>query len=408
MGPSNEVGMPSKSTRAAGHPIGFRREEREWTAGGLPRTMATSTGETIHAVVLTPGMRGLGGISRMMDAVGEELGERGDRTLHVTFVDTRGDVKILRPLVFLKAIVLVAFACAFGRCDVLHINVASFGSTFRKILLSYFARASGVPYIVHLHGGGYREFWVSRGRLTRSAIDAFFRNASRVVVLGSMWVDLVREHVPEVAERIIILPNATRPPRKSRRGERGALTILFLGQLNASKGVPQLVEALAMLDSASGWRAILAGHGDLAQTRAQVEQLGLSGRVDVPGWVGPERVEELLLRADIFVLPSFVENQPLSIIEAFAYGVPVVCTPVGSVPEIVTEGRTGLFVPVGDSAALSRALCRLIEDPRLRMRLALNAASEHATRFQLSSYVDRLVGEWRAAARTRQGAHPSH
>lgn len=356
----------------------------------------------LRVIVLTPGVGGLGGISRMMDNVEEELGTRRDAAVSAKFVSTRGDIKLLKPAVFLQSILRVAFACATGRCDVLHVNVASSGSTFRKLILSSIANACRVPYVLHLHGAEYREFWASRGRLGTAVIDRFFRRAATVIVLGRTWEDLVRARVPEAAARITILPNATRAPDRPRGTKRsGEIVITFLGQLGHRKGVPQLVSALAALPPELSWRAVLGGDGDVEGTRDLVRELGLANRVEVPGWVGPAKVDEILREADIFALPSFAENLPMSIIEAFAYGVPVICTPVGSVPEMVEDGRTGLIVPAGDDVALSEALLRLVSDAGLRQTLARNARAVHDARYRLSSHTDRLVALWRAAARSK-------
>lgn len=354
----------------------------------------------LRVIVLTPGVGGLGGISRMMDNVEEELHERRDSTVSARFISTRGDVMVLKPLVFLQAILRVASACVAGRCDVLHINVASSGSTFRKLVLGTIADVCRVPYVLHLHGAEYREFWTSRGRFGRAVIDRFFRRAATVIVLGSTWEDLVRGRVPEAVGRITILPNATRAPDLPREAKKGEeVVIAFLGQLGPRKGVPQLVSALSALPPELPWRAVLGGDGDVEGTRDLVRKHGLAGRVEVPGWVGPARVDEILREADIFTLPSFAENLPMSIIEAFAYGVPVISTPVGAVPEMVEDGRTGLLVPPGDSAALGDALRRLVSDTNLRQTLARNARVIHEVRYRISAHTDRLVALWRAAAR---------
>lgn len=356
----------------------------------------------LRVIVLTPGVGGLGGISRMMDNVEEELRTRCDATVSARFVSTRGDITVLKPLVFLRAILHVASACITRRCDVLHINVASSGSTFRKLILATIADVCRVPYVLHLHGAEYREFWTSRGPLGGGAIDRFFRRAAKVIVLGKTWEDLVRARVPDATPHITALPNATRapdlPPRARKSGE---IVIVFLGQLGSRKGIPQLVSALSLLPPDVPWRAVLGGDGDVQGTRDLVRKLGLADRVEVPGWVGPTRVDEILRAADIFALPSFAENLPMSIIEAFAYGVPVICTPVGSVPEMVEDGRTGLLVPPGDSKALADGLQRLVSDTDLRLTLARNARAVHEARYRLSSHTDRLVELWRAAAHAK-------
>ncbi len=353
----------------------------------------------LRVIVLTPGVGGLGGISRMMDNVSEELAGRQETGVAVRFVSTRGDVPLLKPLVFLQAVLRVASICMAGRCDVLHINLASSGSTARKLVFGTIADACRTPYVIHLHGAEYREFWTARGDLAAKIIDRFFRRAAGILVLGRVWEEFVAKRVPEAARRINILPNATRAPDLPRSPKSGQpIVISFLGRLGPRKGTPQLVDALAALP-VGGWRAVLAGDGEIAETRALVRNLDLTDRVDVPGWVGPEQVDQILQETDIFVLPSLAENLPMSIIEAFAHGIAVISTPVGSVPDMIEDGSTGLIVPVGDSVALADALQRLIADPELRQTLGANARDAHAAHYRLSSYTDRLVALWQAAAR---------
>ena len=356
--------------------------------------------QPLRVIVLTPGVGGMGGISRLMDFVAEDLAEEPRPALAVTFVSTRRDVfKALRPLVFAFALLRVAYACASGRCALLHINLASYGSTYRKLSFAAIARATGTPYVVHLHGGMYKEFWDTRSPRMKQRIDALFRQAEHVLVLGAVWRDLVAANLPDVAGRITVLPNATREPATIRlRSHSEPFTILFIGRLNEAKGVTHLVEALASLRHVGGWRAILAGDGEVSRTRAAVQNAGLEDRVEVPGWLEAGEVAALWRKGDAFVLPSFVENLPLSIIEAFAYGVPVICTPVGSIPELVEDGRTGLIVPAGDSAALARALDRLMASQLLCRALAENGRREFLERFELRGYVDRLAALWKNAS----------
>ena len=357
----------------------------------------------LRVIVLTPGVGGLGGISRMMDNVSDELAGRRDTGVEVRFVSTRGDIPLLKPLVFLQSVLRVALPCMTGRADMLHLNLASSGSTVRKLIFGAIADTCRTPYVIHLHGAEYREFWASRSPLAAGVIERFFRRAAGILVLGQVWQEFVGQRVPEAAQRITILPNATRasslPPGVHRRQD---VVISFLGRLGPRKGTPQLVAALAGLPADSGWRAVLAGDGEVAETRTLVHNLGLADRVDVPGWVGPDKVEQILQETDIFVLPSLAENLPMSIIEAFAHGIPVISTPVGSVPEMIEDGRTGLIVPVGDSTALADALHRLIKDTELRQALGRNARDAHETHYLLSSYTDRLVALWLAAARQKR------
>jgi glycosyltransferase involved in cell wall biosynthesis len=97
---------------------------------------------------------------------------------------------------------------------------------------------------------------------------------------------------------------------------------------------------------------------------------------------------------DILVLPSFSENLPMSVIEALAHGVAVICAPVGALPDIIEHERTGLIVKPGDVEELASVLSRLTEDPDLRRRLGEGGKALHRTRLDIDVCAERLVAIW--------------
>jgi len=97
------------------------------------------------------------------------------------------------------------------------------------------------------------------------------------------------------------------------------------------------------------------------------------------------------------VLPSEAEGLPMAIVEAFAWGVPVVATPVGSISDILHDGVEGFVINVGDDAALATALERLIGDAALRRRLGANALAGFEKQLAFGPYMEKLVACWRAA-----------
>ena len=135
--------------------------------------------------------------------------------------------------------------------------------------------------------------------------------------------------------------------------------------------------------------------------RAAGDRLGLSDRLTVRGWASPEMVVGLLASSHILALPSFEENLPMAVIEAFAAGLAVVTTPVGSIPDIVIPEETGLLVPPGDALALAGALGRLIDDAPLRERLSRNAQALHARHLSLDAYLEDLSAIWTSAGARR-------
>ena len=283
-----------------------------------------------------------------------------------------------------------------GKVDLLHIHLSDRGSSYRKVVLGRLARLLRVPYVVHLHGAIFSEFWSDAPFPVRRAIDRLFAESNHIVVMGRHWARVIGDHVPSATSKISILPNATPATSNAQEVARdGRVRISCLGQLGKRKGTPQLIEALQRLADRSDWTATIAGDGNVAEVRSRIENLGLNDRVDVPGWLGAAAVEQLLCQTDVLVLPSFAENLPMVILEAFAHGVPVISTPVGAIPEIVKDGRNGLLVEVGDVAALANAITQLLDDTEMRLALGQAAGRDHTEHYELGCYVVKLVDIWR-------------
>jgi glycosyltransferase involved in cell wall biosynthesis len=357
--------------------------------------------KVLNVLVATPvAATGQGGIDRVMATLKGEL-ERDPRGITATFAATRGGGSLaLSPLYMARFLARMVAMRARGGLDLVHINLSSKGSTYRKLLIAATARALGVPYVLHLHGANYRTFWTDDRPWLSRRIRAMFEGAARVVVLGRVWRDFVAERAPGAAGQLVIVPNASAPPVLPHVGGGEQVHILFLGRIGDRKGVPQLGEALFRMKSLPGWRATIAGDGNVDAARAKAAEYGLTDRVDLPGWVGPDCVAELIASADILVLPSFAENLPVSIIEAMADGVAVVATPVGAVEDIVTDGETGLLVPPGDVEALTAALTRLVADPVLRHKVGAAGRALHREKLDLVPFADAMQCVWTEAAAT--------
>ncbi|MGK9051407.1 glycosyltransferase family 4 protein [Neorhizobium petrolearium] len=361
-------------------------------------------GRIVNVMVATPaGGTGQGGIDRVMASLKRELDGRARGDIDVRFLATRGNGNLAHSFLYLSGF---CFSMLMARIrkevDVVHINLASYGSTYRKLVIAICARMLGIPYILHLHGAEYMAFWSDEDTFLNRRIRSMFRQASGIIVLGKVWREFILRKVPEAEKRLVIVPNATEVPSLPREGGGDRVHILFLGRVEKRKGVPELCEALASMADLPGWRATIAGDGEVEKLRLRLTELGLSDRVAVPGWQGPEDVARLLSKADVLTLPSFAENLPISVIEGMAAGLAIVATPVGAVEDIISDGKTGLLVPPGDVGALKRALERLIMEPDLRDRLGDAARAAHRLRLDVAPYADTLRNIWKAAAQTRK------
>ena len=321
--------------------------------------------------MLVPGgLEHAGGIGRWAGYLQSTWSEQGLQP-PLEIIDTRGTGHAGRAAVaFTRALFRLVQLWATGRLVTVHANLSSRGSTARKLIVSVLAACTGMRVVLHLHGSGYDAFFDTLPAIAQRRVTGMFRRADRVVVLGQSWADWVVETHGVSPERVHVLYNGVPRPIRRTRSD-GPCRILLLGRIGPRKGVPELLDALdspTLRDRA--WTAVLAGDGDLEIYRRRVAEAGLADRVTLPGWLDATEAAELLAQADILVLPSDAENFPISVIEALAARVAVITTPVGATPELLRDGHTALFVPVGDASALRDAIAQLIDDPAQRHALA--------------------------------------
>jgi glycosyltransferase involved in cell wall biosynthesis len=199
---------------------------------------------------------------------------------------------------------------------------------------------------------------------------------AHVVVTSEMTAGIVIADYEVPANRVSVVRPGNDPAPQAAGSCDSIVRLLSIGSVVPGKGYDLLIAALAMLADMP-WRLTIAGDRTrdpaiAAQLDADIEGFGLGNRVEVLGAVPPERVIELFLASDLFVLASRFESYGMALTEAIAHGLPVVSTTAGAIPDTVPPG-TGMLVPPDDAAALAQALRRLIGDPAERRRLAMNA-----------------------------------
>jgi len=173
----------------------------------------------------------------------------------------------------------------------------------------------------------------------------------------------------------VATPGIEKPAPLTVRPHNAVPRLLAVGTVTPRKAYDVLIDALARIADLD-WHCTIAGSLDrapetVATVRRQIEDHALTGRIEMIGEVAdPTPLYEM---ADIFVLPSRYEGYGMAIAEALAYGIPVVATRVGAIPEVVPDGA-GILVPIDDPAALAGGLRKLIESPSVRKQYADEAA----------------------------------
>ena len=284
-----------------------------------------------------------------------------------------------------------------------HVHSASHGSFWRKSIFCAVARTFGIPYIFHVHSGGFPMFFRECNPLARRWIQYTLRSARSVVTLTSSWRAVFAELAPGAT--VVVLGNPVLMPEHIHALRKNAPHVLFLGRLHENKGIFDLVHAIPrVLERVPAAKFTLAGDGDLHGVARQAELLGVRHALNLPGWVDGAAKDALLASADLLVLPSHYEAFSLSILEAMAAGVPVVSTAVGGVPDVLENGACGVLVAPHDVKALAAAIIDTLLDTEAserRRELAFVRAKEC---FSIPKILEGLGNIYRAAELDDEGA----
>lgn len=276
--------------------------------------------------------------------------------------------------------------------DIVHTHLAKAGTLGRVA-----ARIAGVPVVIHTyHGTVFRGYFGSlRSRLFLEIERAVARVTTRLVAItAGQRRDLIalrigsEAQVVEIPLGLELGPFIDAPSRAEARAVLGLTPdepiVAIVARLVPIKDVGLFVQAFARLPPAT--TAIVVGDGEeRANLEAQAAALGVMSRCRFLGW--QRDVRSVYAAADVVVLTSRNEGSPVSIIEAMAAGRAVVCTDVGGVADVVTDGVNGLLVTHGDAVGLAASIDRLLGDSGLRERLGAEARRAVFPRYDVSRLV---------------------
>jgi len=287
--------------------------------------------------------------------------------------------------------------------DCIHIH--GYRNPYNAIIYHYATRYD-VPYVLQVHGSLPR---MAKKRL-KMVYDVFFgyrllKDASKVIALSRVEADQYRSmHIPE--EKIAIIPNgidlseyAELPPKGSFKKEfnipKDKKIILYLGRIHKIKGIDFLIKAYAHLTKKMNFKdaiLVIAGPDDgyLGEVKSLVQELDISNSVLFTGPLYGKDKMSAYVDSDVYVLPSRYETFPMTVLEAYACGKPVIASKVGGLMDLVIEGVTGLLFEPSDATGLAESIFLLLDNQEKTEDMGLKGRQFVKENFSIEKVVDRL------------------
>lgn len=325
-------------------------------------------------LILATSRKTRGGITAVLKA--HETGEQWKR-FHCHWVQTHRDGNNVRKLIYL-AFAWLDFLVRVPFYDIVHVHFSLRTTARRKVPFVKVAKALGKKVIIHLHcGSQIHEIW-------NKDYSYLFSVADVSLLLSENLLHMVEEHTGKGRDYRVCYnpcPQICKEPVLQKKKQ-----ILFSGTLYAGKGYQDLIRAFAKIAKKyPDWNVVLAGNGEVEKGRAISKELDIANQVEFLGWVSGEQKDKAFRESMIFCLPSYAEGFPMAVLDAWAYGLPVITTPVGGIPDVAKDGKNMLLFNPGDIDALAQQMKKMIVNEELRKSIADESILFAHTTFNLNT-----------------------
>jgi len=246
-----------------------------------------------------------------------------------------------------------------------HLHSASRGSMLRKLIIALCLKLRDKKIIVHLHGGGTQKFY-TQGISTKILLWTLIKISNAVICITEQMKNFIKKE--RLKCRIFLIPNLCETIMEKSvdlAHHQEPVKIVYCGTFVKNKGFFDLIEAFEKAKFEYPVILDLFGNGIVPEIEKR--------NINIRGWVEHSEYLKLLPDYDFFVLPSYVEVFPMSILEAMGVGLPIIGTYAGGMPEMIENGKTGILFKAGDINELTAALEKLANDKNLRVEFGKNA-----------------------------------
>lgn len=336
----------------------------------------------------------IGGISAVVKTLLNSSLCNKYKILYVSTTPLIGN-KIEKCFFFVKGLSIFIIALLVKKPKIIHIHTSSRFSFFRKSFFFLISKILGKRVILHIHSGEFHLFYSERGKLQSRFIRKVLDSADKIVVLTEQWLKNIKKMTSNENISILYNPVNCAVFNINRNGKyhnhNKEKIVLFAGELCRKKGIYTIIQAIpSILTKYKKVKFILAGKGEIEKVKKICKEMGIQNNVCLHGFVAGEKKIKVFAEADIYILPSYNEGLPVSVLEAMASGLPIITTPVGGIPEAVKNGINGFLIEPGNSEMLADKILKLLKDDELRKNMGRKSLKIVKEKFDINIIDEQL------------------
>jgi len=342
-----------------------------------------------NIMYISPSTSVKGGISTVIKGyLNSDLSKNYNIFLVSSHVDGPKFIKLIQAIL---GLVETFFYLVFKKIDIVHIHGGNIISFKRKFYYIKVVRLFECKIIFHHHGGALIDQYSTASKKWKNRIKKTFEDVELVICLSENWRNSILDIAP--ATNIEVIPNSVKLPEVYNKKINNNVKLTFLGLIGENKGVFDLLKVVKRLvNEGIIAKLYIGGNGETPRLYREIEKLGIGNNVKYLGWISEEERDSLFKKTDVFILPSYSECFPMSILEAMSYGIPVISTYAGGIPELVSDGETGFLIGPGDIDALYEKLNYLIQNGKLRKRFGEKGRQVVSSRYN-SDFITKQIDQ---------------
>ena len=320
-------------------------------------------------IIFGPSENDLGGISALLKGYKESFLLKKINFILISTHKTNTN-KLVLIIIFIGAVLKFIKNIIKYKVEIVNLQMASKGSFFRKSLLVILCNILNIRYFVHIHGGGFISFYKNSIFIVKYLIRFVLFNANKVIVTSNFYQKDLKKTI-KIKMKIVVINNSIKDNfEKIKINKNKKNYILFLANLTPQKGIDDIFNISDdLISKNNNIIFVLCGRDKQNYYYNNFINNKNKNNFIFFDFIKGKKKIDLLKKSKIFILPSYLENSPISIIEAMSASIPTISTNISGIPEQIIHNKNGFLVKPGDTDMLKKYISILLKNKNLASKM---------------------------------------